>query len=401
MTLKYTVGSLFAGVGGIDLGFKQASYKGTSYEIIWANEIDEYAVATYKLNFDHPVFLGDIEKIVKPEQRAKNKEELDKYTQMQQSILKQKVDVLIAGFPCQAFSIAGYRKGFDDERGNVFWSIVDMIKLLDKKHGKPSVLFLENVKNLKSHDKGRTFKIIKESLESLGYTIKEKVINTKNITRLPQNRERIYIVAFLDEEIANRFTFFDRVHKMEIDRTEEQRIKDIEAVLDLHITKDEYEKYYYTKEKYPSYFLTAEEYNRLPNNKKKEQRVNIAEQVDEKYQFYQLRRGMYVRKNKNGVCPTLTANMGTGGHNVPLIRVDDGIRKLTPAETFKLQGFPIGNGYKLPKRFNGRPFSDARLYKQAGNAVSVDVVKIIAKEILITLYEANKIEAMSKDTILT
>ena len=91
---------------------------------------------------------------------------------------------------------------------------------------------------------------------------------------------------------------------------------------------------------------------------------------------------MYVRKNKSNVCPTLTANMGTGGHNVPLIKVNDGIRKLTPEETFKLQGFPIGNGYELPKEYNGKKIADSHFYKQAGNAVSVPVIKLLAEEIL-------------------
>ena len=91
---------------------------------------------------------------------------------------------------------------------------------------------------------------------------------------------------------------------------------------------------------------------------------------------------MYVRKNKNNVCPTLTANMGTGGHNVPLIRDNYGIRKLTPEETFKLQGFPVGYGYELPKLINGKRYPDSYLYKQAGNAVSVPVIRLIATEIL-------------------
>lgn len=399
--MKFTVGSLFAGVGGIDLGFEQASYQGASYEIVWANEIDEYAAATYKENFEHPIYIGDIEKIVKPQLRTENEKELEQYKCIQQAMLSEKIDVLVAGFPCQAFSIAGYRKGFDDKRGNVFWSIIDMIKLLDKKHSKPAVLFLENVKNLKTHDKGRTFKIIKESIESLGYTIKEKVLNTKDLTRLPQNRERIYIAAFLDEKVANRFTFFENVQERIIERTEQERIEDIKAVLDLHMTKEKYEKYYYTKEKYPAYFLTKEQYDRLPVDEKKDQRVNIDEQVNEPFQFYQIRRGMYIRKNQSGVCPTLTANMGTGGHNVPLIRVADGVRKLTPAETFKLQGFPVGKGYRLPERFKGRPFSDGRLYKQAGNAVSVDVARMIAKEILISLKETYKIKGRTQDKILS
>ena len=108
------------------------------------------------------------------------------------------------------------------------------------------------------------------------------------------------------------------------------------------------------------------------------------------YQFYQVRRGMYVRKNKNNVCPTLTANMGTGGHNVPLIRDNWGIRKLTPAETLRLQGFPVGDGYEMPTMFNGKKYSDSYLYKQAGNAVSVPVIRLIAKEILRIFIENDK-----------
>jgi DNA (cytosine-5)-methyltransferase 1 len=390
INVPYTVGSLFAGVGGIDIGFRDATFNEDHYEIKWANEIDEYAVETYRQNFDHPVIHGDLEKVVRPD-RAENEEERDRYTQMQEAMLENRIDVLVGGFPCQAFSIAGYRRGFDDERGNLFLSIVEMIRLLEVRHGKPSVLFLENVKNLQTHDQGRTFNVIKEQLESLGYTVKEKVINTKNITRLPQNRERIYIVAFLDPRGAEQFTFFDEIEDYRIERTEQERREDISRVLDLHLTQEANNKYYYTREKYPSYYVTEDEFLSIPEADRKEQRVNIEEQINEEYQFYQVRRGMYVRKNQNGVCPTLTANMGTGGHNVPLIKVRDGVRKLTPAETFKIQGFPIGFGYELPTRYRGREFSDGRLYKQAGNAVSVDVAFLIANKILEALNAMNTI----------
>ena len=224
--MKFKVGSLFAGVGGIDLGFQKAVLDDHGYEIAWANEIDEYAVATYKHNFKHlQVYLGDIEKIVKPTLRAENEQEKQEYLQIQKEILEQPIDILVGGFPCQAFSIAGYRKGFDDERGNLFWSIVDLIKLYDKKNEKPSALFLENVKNLKGHDKGRTYKIIKEQLEGLGYTVKEAVINTKDVTNLPQNRERIYIVGFLDEEVADKFTLFDNIEEYKLKFSNEERIE--------------------------------------------------------------------------------------------------------------------------------------------------------------------------------
>lgn len=382
--MKYTVGSLFAGVGGICLGFQQAKYNNSKYKLLWANEIDEYACHTYRTNFTHDLIQGDIEKIVNPN-REDNEEFRKDYIEKQTQILKHKIDILTAGFPCQAFSIAGNRKGFDDHRGNLFWSIIDTIKLLQDKHGdngKPKVLLLENVKNLKTHDKGRTFRVIKEELNNLGYTVKEKVLNTKNYTRLPQNRERIYIVGFLSQEVADNFTLFNNLDDIRVERNEEQRIKDIENLLDLHLTQEDLSKFYYTKEKYPHYFLTEEEYENIDEDKKKDTRINLDESIIEEYEFYQVRRGMYVRQNMNGVCPTLTANMGTGGHNVPLIRVKDGIRKLTPHETFKLQGFPIGDKYKLPTKYKGRAFSNGRLYKQAGNSVSVDIITLIATEIL-------------------
>ena len=166
--------------------------------------------------------------------------------------------------------------------------------------------------------------------------------------------------------------------ELRVDKTAEERASDVKKIVDYSLTKEDSAHYYYTREKYPHYFVAEDEFK----NSKKEVRINLDEQVDEFYQFYQCRRGMYVRKNMSNVCPTLTANMGTGGHNVPLIKVADGVRKLTPAETFKLQGFPVGNGYVLPTEYKGKKFSDSHLYKQAGNAVSVPVIKLLATEIL-------------------
>ena len=175
---------------------------------------------------------------------------------------------------------------------------------------------------------------------------------------------------------------FDNISEHKKNKTLEDRKEDIKKIIDYTTTKETHEKYYYTKEKYPNYFLTEEEYKQLLAEKRKVERVNLDEQINEMYQFYQVRRGMYVRKNMSGVCPTLTANMGTGGHNVPLIKVTDGIRKLTPTEAFKLQGFPVGNGYRLPIEYKRKVYSDSHLYKQAGNAVSVPVIEFLAEEIL-------------------
>ena len=377
----YKVGSLFAGVGGICLGFLSALNENAEYEIVWANEIDEFACETYRTNFKHPLLEGDINFILHPEKS----DNPDYYSTLHDKILEQPVDILNGGFPCQAFSIAGAQKGFNDARGNLFLSIIDLIEQLGEKFYKPRILFLENVKNLKSHDSGKTYPVIKSKLEEAGYIIKEEVLNTMYYSDLPQNRERIYIIGFLKQEDADRFTLFQELSKYRKEKTAEERIEDIKKILDFSVSD---KKYFYTKKKYPAYYITQEEYDSQTD--KKSVRINLDEDIHEMHQFYQLRRGQYVRKNQSNVCPTLTANMGTGGHNVPLILTPDKrIRKLTPAETFMLQGFPVGNGYELPVKYKGRPYGSSHLYTQAGNAVSVPVITLIAEYILNILAENN------------
>ena len=134
--MKYRVGSMFAGVGGICLGFQNAKTNKSKYELEWANEIDKYSCATYRLNFSHKLYEGDIEKILHPElvDKEKNGEEYKKYKIMNKELLSMPVDILTGGFPCQAFSIAGEQNGFKDPRGNLFLSIIDYINQIDKKH---------------------------------------------------------------------------------------------------------------------------------------------------------------------------------------------------------------------------------------------------------------------------
>ncbi|MGL5068111.1 MAG: DNA (cytosine-5-)-methyltransferase [Sarcina sp.] len=403
MKRTYSVGSLFAGVGGICLGFKNAKFNMSSYNIEWANEMDEYACETYRNNFEHNLIQGDLEKLVNPEiidedilalkeefkdlDDEKNynikleilNDEKKYYIEKNNKILNESLDILVGGFPCQPFSLAGNRLGFEDRRGNLFYTIMSLV---DKLKEKPQVIFLENVKNLKTHDKGNTYKVMEQELINRGYSVKSEVLNTMNYSNIPQNRERIFIVAFLDSKKSEKFTLFDRLNEIKNTSTIEERKKDIKSILDLSVNKEDNEKYYYTKAKYPGYFLSVADYVNLPEEKRKSERVNLDEQITEELSFYQVRRGMYVRQNKSGVCPTLTANMGTGGHNVPLIKVKDGVRKITPKEAFKLQGFPIGEGYLLPEFYKNKPYSDARLYKQAGNAVTVTVIELIAEEIL-------------------
>lgn len=301
------IASFFAGVGGIEIG--------SGFEVVYANEIDKNAVATYESNFNLKVDCKDIKSV--------NENSLPNF------------DILCAGFPCQAFSVAGYRKGFDDERGNLFFELVRIAKAK-----KPKILLLENVKNLVGHDGGNTFEVILKELKNLGYFIKYKVLNACEYGNTPQNRERIYIVAFLDENAFLRFHFPEPIRLS----------KSIGDIVDFNLKVDE--KFYY-KENFKQF-------------------DELKKGVIKKDTLYQWRR-KYVRENKSNLCPTLTANMGTGGHNVPLVLTKHGIRKLTPKECFMFQGF--SSDFKLPN------IANSHLYKQAGNSVCVGVLKRIWQEI--------------------
>ncbi len=317
MKNKFRTLDLFAGVGGIRLGFENAGFK-----TVFANDFDESCKETYDSNFD----------------RVKlNTEDINEL----HIVSIPEFDVLLGGFPCQAFSIAGYRLGFQDkEKGNLFFRIANILEAR-----KPKAFLLENVKNLKGHDKGRTFEVITDTLENkLGYYIKSEVLNSMVHGNIPQNRERIFIAGFKSEKQCNKFKF---PGPMELTKNFRKFIA------------PEADKKYYYEGKYI--------YPRIKDHIVKEDAV------------YQWRR-KYVRENKKGVVPTLTANMGAGGHNVPIIRNSKGIRKLTPRECFLLQGFP--HGFKLPKEL-----SDAKLYHQAGNSVTVPVIERIAENMMKVLRD--------------
>lgn len=324
MENKYTVGSLYAGVGGICLGFEKAGF-----ELKWANELDKKACVTYRNNFGHKLIEGNVMEL--------------------EVTALDKIDILTAGFPCQPFSLAGYRKGFDDSRGNHFFKILDFIDEM-----RPKVVFLENVKNLKSHDKGNTLKVIRSEIKKRNYTFHSSILNTKDFGNTPHNRERLFMIAFDKNFINNKNFKFEFPEKERLTR----------SLKDLIITEKVSDKFYYGEDKYM--------YSKLK------------EAVVDKNRIYQFRR-QYVRENKAGLCPTLTANMGTGGHNVPIITTDFGFRKLTPRECFRLQGFP--DDFKLP------PISNSSLYKQAGNSVSMPVIQRLAEEIFKVI---KKVEAKEK-----
>lgn len=317
-----TCASFFAGVGGIDKGFENAGI----FKTVYANEFDPFPAKTYEANFNLKVDCRDIREV--------KASEIPDF------------QVMLAGFPCQAFSVAGYRRGFDDEkgRGTLFFELVRIFK-----EKKPEIIFLENVKNLVGHDNGNTFQVILQELQNEGYNVKFQVLNAMEYGNIPQNRERIYIVAFKNKDQYHNFEFPLPI-KLE---------KKLDDIIDFNSKIDD--KYYYTKGKYK-----GDIYEQLEEAMK-----------DDNHDIYQWRR-KYVRKNKSGVVPTLTANQGEGGHNVCLLKSANGIRKMTPHECFNAQGFP--KDFVLPEKM-----SDAKLYKQAGNSVCVSVIERIAEQIKIAV----------------
>lgn len=296
---------LFAGTGAFTRAFEDTGL----VECVFANDMVKASKDIYDVNFTHKLTLGDLNDI--------NVQDIPPH------------DILTGGFPCQPFSIAGRREGFDDKRSNVFWKILEIID-----HHNPKCVVLENVKNLTTHDEKRTFATIRQNLEQRGYNVKFKVLNTSTITPIPQHRERIYIVCLKTALDTFNLEF------------EASTKNGIASLLEDTVAN----KYYYT-EKSSTWAL-------------------VKEAVTKRDTVYQYRR-VYVRENKSNEYPTLTANMGGGGHNVPLILDEKGIRKITPRECFNVQGFP--NTYILPPGI-----SDTNLYKLAGNAVSLPVVKLIA-----------------------
>ena len=304
---KFDFVDLFAGIGGMRLAFEAAGGR-----CVLTCEIDEDALKTYQANFNpvHPhEYVRDIND-------AKN---LPMH------------DILVAGFPCQPYSIAGLRKGLKDVRGQVFLEIVRILK-----SSKPQAFLLENVKGMRSHDGGRTFEFMLQQLEDCGYYLCHETLNSSVHANVPQNRERVFVVGFRDKEMAKKFKFPAPV----------RLTKTIKSFISKSVADD---RYYYD-----SRFDCFKEIKKVVTS------------PDTVYQW----RRKYVRENKSNMCPALTANMGSGGHNVPLIRVGSEIRKLTPRECAAFQGFP--KEFILPK------VSDSALYHQFGNSVTVPLIEKIA-----------------------
>lgn len=310
---KFTFIDLFAGIGGFRMAMQRLGGR-----CVYSSEIDSKAQETYLANYGEMPF-GDITK------------------ESTKSFIPKEFDVLCAGFPCQAFSVAGYRRGFDDARGTLFFDVATILK-----RRRPKAFFLENVKNLRSHDNGKTFEVIYSTLVELGYVVYHKVMNSMDYANIPQNRERIFIIGF-DPKRVERYKDFKFPEQQKLTRT-------IHDCIDYSVT----DECFFYRENRPFYH-------------------KLVEAMKNRDTVYQWRRH-YVRENQSNVCPTLTANMGTGGHNVPLIITDQGFRKLTPRECLNFQGYPAE--YKFPN------IALSECYKQAGNSVTVPLIQAVAERII-------------------
>lgn len=310
MSTPYTVGSMFAGIGGICLAFKQNGCK-----LVWANEIDKYACKTYRLNFgDEYLVEEDIQKI--------DVKDIPKF------------DILTAGFPCQTFSSVGLLQGFNDPRGNLFFETARVIHAV-----RPKVVFLENVANLVKHDYGKTFEVICDTLKELKYHMTYQVMNAKDYGNLPQQRNRIYIVAFRNKEYLNRFKFPGIIPLTQ-------------TAFDLFDKEKQADKYY------------------MDGHRMWDRMMEYMDDRKRVYRFtdWGLSRGM------EGICPTLLAAMGSRFERIPFFYDDYSVRLITPREAARLQGFP--EDYILPKE------NEKQVYKQIGNSVAIPVVSRIVENIL-------------------
>lgn len=308
---------LFAGIGGIRLAFERAGG-----ECVFSSEWNKFAQLTYAKNFgETPV--GDIREV--------------------EASSIPDFDILCAGFPCQPFSIAGVSKklslqkphGFEDKtQGTLFYEILRILRAQ-----KPPAFFLENVKNLESHDKGKTFSIIKESLLDAGYSFHHKVINAKSL--VPQNRERIFMIGFLDSDIE--FTF--------------PEIPDQQPKMLNILERDVPDKYTLTDHLWEYLQNYAEKHRRKGNG----------------FGF-----GLV---NIDSHCRTLSARYFKDGSEILIPQDGKNPRRLTPRECARLQGYP--DSFEIP-------VSDTQAYKQFGNSVAVPVVEILANQVVQTMRSQPK-----------
>ena len=301
--------SLFSGIGGLDQGFIDAGY-----DVIWANDFDKYAVQTYKANFGHTIVLGDISKIP--------------FSEIPDC------DVMIGGLPCQAFSMMGEQLGFEDARGTLFFRIAEILKnKIDNGH-KPKAIILENVRALKTHDQGRTFRTIKKILtDNLGYKVYDSVLNSADYG-VPQTRNRTYIVCF-----ANSQAEFVYPTTITLDST----LQDV-------LERDVDEKYFLSERILPTILSNG------TGGYKAKSEIDL--------------------KIARPLCATMAKMHRACQDNY--VTQKNRVRRLTPRECARLQGFT--DKFVIP-------VSDSQAYKQFGNAVTVNVSRAVAFSVRKTLTE--------------
>lgn len=348
--------SLFSGIGGFELGIKNSNLKGS---VVFSSEIDKHACASYLSNFHDNNLHGDITKI--------HEKDIPNH------------DLLVAGFPCQAFSIAGKQRGFSDTRGTLFF---DVARILKEKQ--PPYFLLENVKNLVAHDKGNTFKTIIGILNDIGYTIDFTIINSQE-SGLPQNRERTYIVGIRNGKPDSNL--FDKRNKKIDDLKKNLNYKGLNFFNNLIFTgsskhiKDILEKNpdkrFLISNENIKQFLSQNQY--IENSNCQDKIIKLFDLPRDVWNDLERQRRVY---SIYGISPTILARSDTtkiylNNNNKAYIR------KFTPRENFRLQGFDDNFIDNIMKTV-----STTQQYKQAGNAVSPPIITAIINHLLTYIDKA-------------
>ena len=305
---------LFSGIGGMRIPFDELGG-----ECVFSSELDKFSKVTYKAFFGEEPY-GDI-------------------TTIDLSLIGA-FDILLAGFPCQPFSQAGLRKGLNDERGNLFIKIKEILSLYQ-----PEAFLLENVPGLNTHDNQKTLKKIHEELKSIGYDFSSKILAAKDFN-LPQRRRRLYMVAFRNQNFQKRFKFPDPIKLR-------KKLKNI-------------------LEKSPDPKYTISDKLWIGHQERKER--NKKRGVGFGYSIFD---------EESDYVNTISARYNKDGSEILIKQAGKNPRKITPLEASRLQGFPD----KIIRLARKNKISDAQLYKQLGNAVPVSVVRAIAKNIVEIILE--------------
>ena len=334
MLRKPTAGCLFSGMGGFASGLVAAGF-----EVRWANDNDPHASDTFRHRFPGVRFIpGDVQKV--------RTEDLES------------VDVLAGGFPCQSFSQAGDRRGFDDPRGEMFFQIPRLLKEW-MPHERPKLVLLENVPYLRYGARGAWFNSVRRALRQAGYWFRAEscwVANVREWTGIPQDRERLFLVAASREHFTyNPFTPPKLDHAKACERT-------IHDIVDRTVRAADGE-----------YLPVGNKYRG-----KIEEQMAVGQSPEN---LYQVRRN-YVREKPDALCPTLTANMGIGGHNVPFLLDEWGIRRLSVKEVASLQGFDHPETALFPETV-----PSVERYRLLGNAACPGLAHIVGVQCLVALRE--------------